>query len=87
MSGQRTRVRPDAPARTAPAPHPAAAQRRGRSDGPHDPDRPQRLEEALDWGDVGVYQHQRQPQPRGAGGVEKVDALPDGVAGGIPLES
>jgi hypothetical protein len=41
----------------------------------------------LDWGDVDVYQHQRQPQPRGAGGLEKVDALPDGVVGGVPLES
>ena len=54
-------------------------------DGPEDPGRPQRLEEALDWGDVDVDQHQRQPQPRGAGGVEKVEALPDGVAGGVPL--
>ena len=56
-----------------------------RPDGAEHSGRPQRLEEALDRGDVDVDQDERQAQPGGTGGVEKVGALPDGVAGGVPF--
>jgi hypothetical protein len=57
-----------------------------RPDGAEGPERPERLEEALDGRDVDVDEEQRQAQPRGAGCVEQVEALPDGVGAALREE-
>ena len=67
---------------------PLVERRRGEgvgADGPDHANGPQRLEEPLDGVDVDVDENQREPEPRGPGGVEEVGALPDGVAGDVPL--